>query len=355
MSKTILITGGAGFVGSSLALLLKAKYPHYSIICLDNLKRRGSELNLVRLKEADINFVHGDIRNKSDINSVGEIDVLIDAAAEPSVLAGLDGGMDYLIDTNFNGTINSLEYAKSNSADFIFLSTSRVYPIEQLSRIDYLNGKSRFDIVEHQTLAGVTKEGISENFPLVGSRSLYGSSKLASELFVTEYESFFDLKGVINRCGVLTGPYQMGKIDQGVIVLWAARHFWKGDLAYNGFGGEGKQVRDILHVADLFDLVDWQIHNMSQVSGRTFNVGGGHDISFSLKELTEMCVEISGNTIPISQSKQDRKGDIPIYITDNAEVTRVTGWKPKIGKRQILNEIFDWIAKNEEILRPILK
>src|SRR5688500_3778425 len=130
---TIFITGGAGFVGSNLAILLKTTYPQYHIICFDNLKRRGSELNLLRLRELGIEFIHGDIRSKSDFEQIQvAVDCVIDAAAEPSVLAGLDGNTDYLIDTNLNGTINALNFSLKHKAKFIFLSTSRIYPIKNI-------------------------------------------------------------------------------------------------------------------------------------------------------------------------------------------------------------------------------
>jgi CDP-paratose 2-epimerase len=109
--KTLLITGGAGFVGSSMALSLKKKYPSYELYVLDNLKRRGSELNIPRLKEAGIHFVHGDIRNKEDFDGLPKIDCMLEASAEPSVLAGIDSTPDYLINTNLNGTINCLNFA----------------------------------------------------------------------------------------------------------------------------------------------------------------------------------------------------------------------------------------------------
>src|SRR5690606_3523819 len=121
---------------------------------------------------------------------------------------------------------------------------------------------------------------------LSGFRSLYGATKLSSEYIIQEFCQNFGLKTVINRCGVLTGPYQMGKVDQGVVVLWMAKHFWKGKLEYIGYRGEGLQVRDILHVHDLFELIDIQTKGISKYTGSIFNVGGGIEISCSLKELT---------------------------------------------------------------------
>jgi len=350
----ILITGGCGFVGSHLAIALKTKYPGYTVIALDNLKRRGSELNIPRLKEAGIQFVHGDIRNKSDFDSLSEINTVIDAAAEPSVQSGLDGSTDYLIDTNLNGTINTLNFARKHGADFIFLSTSRVYPIERIGEINFTENGTRFVVSEKQPLAGITPKGISERFPLDGYRSLYGSTKLAGELIMQEYQALLGLRGVINRCGVITGPHQMGKVDQGVVVLWMARHFWKKNLRYTGYGGTGKQVRDMLHVGDLFRLVDKQIHDMKLFNGEVFNVGGGNYSSASLLELTSLCESITGNKIRIDPVPETNKADIRIYLTDNTKITERCGWKPEIQLKETLNGIFNWIRDNESPLIKIL-
>jgi len=353
--KTILITGGAGFVGSALALELKAKHSDFTLFCLDNLKRRGSELNIPRLKRAGIEFIHGDIRNKEDFDGLPPIDLIIEASAEPSVLAGLNSTPDYLLNTNLVGTINCLNFALKNKSAFIFLSTSRIYPIKNLEKINYTEDNTRFTVSPIQTLLGVSEKGISENFPLNGSRSLYGTSKLTSELIIQEYQEFYGLRTVINRCGVLTGPWQMGKVDQGVVVLWAARHFWKKGLSYIGYGGTGKQVRDILHTKDLFRLVDWQIQNIDRINGDTFNVGGSNEVSLSLLELTLLCEKITGNTIPISSIAETRQADIPVYITDNSKISAISGWKPEIKPLQIMTEIFTWIGENEKDLESILK
>lgn len=351
----ILITGGAGFVGSSLALALKHNYPDYSIIALDNLKRRGSELNIKRLKEADIEFVHGDIRSKEDFDSLPAVDTVIEASAEPSVLAGLDGTPDYLINTNLFGTINCLNYALKHKAGFIFLSTSRVYPIKTIEKLNYLEEDTRFALSDQQPVSGVSAKGIAENFPLDGARSLYGTTKLASELIIQEYNEFYNLKTVINRCGVITGPWQMGKVDQGVMVLWIAKHYFNQKLGYFGYGGTGKQIRDMLHIADLYRLVDWQLHNIDKVNGEILNAGGGLECSASLQELTKICQEVTGNTIPIQSVPETRTADIRLYVTDNTKVTALTGWKPQHTIRQIVEDITDWLKANEDDLAPILK
>ncbi len=350
----ILITGGAGFVGSNIAIQLKKKYPHYHIICLDNLKRRGSELNLPRLRAFDIAFFHADIRNTEDLADIPHFDVMLDASAEPSVLAGITSPVMQVVNNNLVGTINCLELAKKHNASFIFLSTSRVYPIGALESANFEELDTRFAWKNQQNLVGISAKGVNEDFTLSGSRSFYGSTKLGAELMIQEYEALAGMKTIINRCGVLTGAYQMGKIDQGVVVLWLARHFWKGKLGYFGYGGEGKQVRDMLDVADLGELIDLQIHNLDTFRGQIFNVGGGNEISVSLQELTKICQEITGNHIEIQKVVENRVADLRIYITDNQKINQLCGWLPKKQPKQILTEVFEWISTNEKDLKPIL-
>ena len=300
-------------------------------------------------------FIHGDIRSKEDFDALPAVDTVIEASAEPSVLAGLDGTPDYLINTNLFGTVNCLNYALKHKAAFIFLSTSRVYPIKALETLNFVEEETRFALADEQPVPGASAKGIAENFPLDGARSLYGTTKLASELLIQEYNEFYNLKTVINRCGVITGPWQMGKVDQGVMVLWVAKHYFQQQLGYFGYGGTGKQIRDMLHVADLYRLIDWQLHNLDKVNGEIFNAGGGLESSASLQELTEICQAVTGHTIPIKAVAETRTADIRLYVTDNTKVTQLTGWKPEIGIKQIVAEIAEWLKENEADLGPILR
>lgn len=354
MNEKILITGGCGFVGSNLAIKLKKDHPSSTIIAFDNLKRRGSELNLTRLKENGVIFIHGDIRNKEDFNNIGEISILIEAAAEPSVLSGIDSTPDYVLNTNLVGTINCLNFALKYQAKFIFLSTSRVYPISNLNQLHFDTNETRFTLSDNQTLSGVSNKGISENFPLNGARSFYGTSKLSSEMIIQEYTEFYGLKSIINRCGVITGPWQMGKIDQGVVVLWLAKHYWKKELSYIGFGGTGKQLRDIIHIEDLYRLINIQICDFNKFNTEIFNIGGGIDVSVSLNELTSLCQDITGNKIVINSIKENRLADIPIYVTDNSKINNLCEWEPTLKPKDIITDIFNWIKINEEIIKPLL-
>lgn len=350
----ILVTGGAGFVGSNLAIDFKKNGKGHEVAALDNLRRRGSELNIQRLKENGIEFVHGDIRNKEDFEAAGKPDLIIECSAEPSVLAGFDSSPDYLLNTNLLGTINCLEYARKYGSNIVFLSTSRVYPVKTLNNLNFIETSTRFELSDEQDVPGVSLRGYTENFPLSGSRTLYGATKLASELLIQEYIDMYGLKGIINRCGVLTGSWQMGKVDQGVVVQWVAKHHYLKPLSYIGYGGKGKQVRDILHIKDLYRLLEIQINDMATHSGEIYNVGGGLERTISLLELTHLCQKYTGNIIPIKSVNEDRPGDIRIYITDNSKITEKTGWKPEISVEQIIEEISNWIKGNSELLRPML-
>jgi CDP-paratose 2-epimerase len=354
MSTRLLITGGAGFVGSSLALCFRRACPDWRIISFDNLRRRGSELNLHRLARAGIEFCHGDIRNRSDLDGVGKVDTIIECSAEPSALAGIDGDVSYVIDTNLVGTVNCLELARRHDAELMFLSTSRVYPYESLNAVPFREIPTRFEWQGGGHLAGISNQGVMEEFSLEGARTLYGATKLCAELLIREYVAMYGLRAVVNRCGVLTGPWQMGKVDQGFAVLWVARHHFGGALSYFGFGGQGKQVRDLLHVEDLFELLQLQLANMPAHSGLVYNVGGGRDSSLSLLELTDLCRQATGKTIPVGTVQTTRPGDVRIYITDSSRVRAAAGWKPRWTIERIIESIAAWIRDHEEQLEPIL-
>jgi CDP-paratose 2-epimerase len=354
MPSTILVAGGAGFVGSSLALRLRDRYPDARIVAADSLKRRGSEWNLPRLAAARVEFVHADIRRPDDLAFPGlRFDLLVDCSAEPAVLAAYEGGPAGVIDTNLVGTVNLLEVARRHGADVVFLSTSRVYPVAALESIAFEETATRFAIAPHQTLPGVSPAGVGEAFPLDGARSLYGATKLACELLLAEYADMYGLRYVVDRCGVITGPWQMGKVDQGVFALWMGRHYFRKELAYIGYGGTGKQVRDFVAIDELGDLVLHQIGALAALPARVYNVGGGAASSLSLLETTALCEEITGHRVDIARVAENRPSDVRIYVTDNARVTADTGWRPVKSPRDTLVAIFDWIRANERLVAPL--
>lgn len=350
--RRVLVTGGAGFVGSTLALRARATWPDAQVTALDNLRRRGSELNLARLRAAGVTFVHGDIRSPADLAPLGrDLDLLLECSAEPSVLAGYDGDPSYVIDTNLTGTVHCLEVARRAGAAVLFLSTSRVYPIAALNAIVTAESATRFDIAPSQDLPGVSVAGVGEDFPLAGTRSIYGATKLASELLIAEYHEAFGMRTIVNRCGVIAGPWQMGKVDQGVFSLWVARHMQGDALTYNGWGGQGKQVRDLLHVEDLADLVMMQVAELDRLDGATFNVGGGADCSLSLAETTALCQAITGRRTTVTANPDTRVADIKLYVTDNSRVTAATGWRPRRTAAQVLEDLHAWMSEHAEQLR----
>ncbi|HTY14520.1 MAG TPA: NAD-dependent epimerase/dehydratase family protein [Methanoregulaceae archaeon] len=350
----VLVTGGAGFVGSNLAMYLKRHDPSGSVICFDNLKRRGSELNLKRMKEAGIQFIHGDVRNAEDFEEIPEFDLMIECSAEPSVLAGIDSSPSYVLNTNLLGTINCLEEVRKNKASLIFLSTSRVYPFKSINGLRYSEKETRFSFSDSNNTPGVSFEGISENFSLMGPRSVYGTTKLCSEYLITEYIDSYDIRAIINRCGLIAGPWQMGKIDQGVVMLWVLCHLFRKDLAYIGYGGKGKQVRDVLHIDDLCRLVRLEIARMEEFSGETFNVGGGRDNAVSLQEMTVICREITGETIPVRSIGETRPNDLIWYISDNSKVSGALGWKPEKRVFDTITDITGWLRSNRELIANIV-
>lgn len=342
--SSVLITGGAGFVGSSLAIGLNARYPALDVICLDNLSRRGSEHNISRLEDEGVEFVHGDIRSREDLEfRDANLSLILDCSAEPSVLSGFNSP-DQMTRTNLVGSLNCFELARRHSAEFIFLSTSRVYPIGPLRELNIREGKTRFELGT-QEIEGASKNGVSEEFPIRGGRSLYGATKYSSEVVLQEYASSFGVNAVINRCGVIAGPWQMGKVDQGVFTFWLMSHYFENPLQYIGFEGTGKQVRDVIHIDDLIDLIEVQIEDMDTLSGEVFNVGGGREYSLSLLEATEMCREITGNKVPIEPVDEERPGDIPLYISDNSKVEKKTGWSPCKGPTEVLSDTHAWLER----------
>ena len=344
------MTGGAGFVGGSLAVAMAERHPDWEVIAFDNLKRRGSELNLPRLREAGVRFAHGDVRESGDLLSLPPIDALVECSAEPSVLAGVDGDTGYPVHTNLLGAWHCLELARRDRAQVLFLSTSRVYPVERLRALSVRETPTRFELTDEQPFPGASARGVAEDFPLDGARTLYGSTKLAAELLIEEYRVGFGLPAVVNRCGVIAGPWQMGKVDQGVFTYWLLAHHLGRPLKYLGFDGSGRQVRDLIHIDDLVDLLDDQLQRPEHWDGVVANVGGGRECSLSLVETTALCRELTGREVPIAAAGEDRPGDIPVYIGDCSRLFTQTDWRPTRSARQTLADISAWIADHRDAL-----
>jgi CDP-paratose 2-epimerase len=350
-----LITGGAGFVGSSLAVALASRHPDWEILAFDNLYRRGSELNLPRLEEAGVEVIRGDVRNVDDLLRLPEITAMVEGSAEPSGMRGGDGDTAYPVHTNLLGAYNCLELARRDSAFMVFLSTSRVYPVEPQVQLRLDEAETRLEIAAEQAVAGVSPAGISEDFPIgSGQRSLYGATKLAGELLIDEYRAGLGVPAVIDRCGVVAGPWQMGKVDQGVFTHWMLAHHYRQPLSYFGFGGTGKQVRDLLHIEDLIELIERQLLDPAGWDGRTVNVGGGRECSLSLQETTTICRALTGVELPIGTVAETRAGDVPIYISDCTKLFGLDEWRPQRSAEEVLSDIHEWIAADPEKIAEAL-
>jgi CDP-paratose 2-epimerase len=342
----VLITGGAGFVGANLGIALAGRHPDWALVALDNLHRRGSELNLPRLADAGIEFVRADVRNTDALAGLEPPDALVECSAEPSALAGFDGDTSYVFHSNLTGAYNCLELARRAGATFVFLSTSRVYPFAAVNDLAYEETATRFELADGQAVPGASPAGISEEFPLDGARTIYGTTKLAAELLVTEYAAAFGLRAVVDRCGVIAGPWQMGRVDQGVFTFWMLEHYFERPLRYIGFGGSGKQVRDLLHVDDLAELIDQQLCEIDAWAGATVNVGGGRDCSLSLRETTEICRDLTGNEVAVDPEPETRPGDVRVYLSDCERLFARTSWRPRRGARRVLEDIYAFVDAN---------
>lgn len=344
----ILITGGAGFIGSNLALHLRGSFPDAEVVCMDNLYRRGSELNVARLKAAGAVFKHGDIRIPADFPD-GSFDFVIECSAEPSVLAGQGGSPDYLFQTNVTGAYHCLEFARKSGARLIFLSTSRVYPIATLENHPWSETDTRF-VWKDEGTPGITSRGVSEEVSMAGARSLYGFTKLAAEQMIEEYRATYGLKAVVNRCGGIAGPWQFGKVDQGVIALWVMAHAFGRPLSYIGYGGSGKQVRDVLHVQDLCDLIEIQLREFDSWEGWLGNLAGGLENSASLLELTRLCEEATGVRVAMSAVAETRPSDLRLFVADCTKLQARTSWRPSRTLAQVVSDLTAWARQHREVL-----
>ncbi len=351
----ILVTGGCGFIGAQLTLHLKASGHH--VVAMDNLVRRGSELNLARFKRHGVEFVHGDVRSREDfVGLPRNIDLLCDASAQASVVTGYENPV-FDITNNAFGLINALEFARQRDCPVIFWSSNRVYSADRINAFPrketptrWVWSKEALRSANHRMVGFDPDFGFSEDFSIDGGqRSIYGLSKVMADLACQEYANAFGVKTVINRFGVISGEGQFGKSDQGWVSWWAVAFHFGLPLKYIGWGG--KQVRDILFVADVCRLIELEIEHMDRIAGEVFNVGGGASQTLSLVEATELLREKFGREVPITVEEHPRRADQCIYITDNRKIERALGWSPRVGIQEGYDRIIEWIRKNEAELR----
>lgn len=338
----ILITGICGFVGTSLARALLDSGSRHELLGLDNFIRPGSEFNRAELKRLGVKLQHGDLRNASDLESLPGVDVVIDAAANPSVLAGVDGKSSsrQLVEHNLGGTVNMLEYCKQHRAVFVLLSTSRVYAITPLAQLPVVVRDEAFAPDGSAGLpAGLSTAGLNESFSTGTPISLYGATKLASESLALEYGETFGFPVFVNRCGVLAGAGQFGRPDQGIFAYWINSWLRKRPLKYLGFGGSGHQVRDCLHPMDLVPLLEKQMNAPKMnPADRVINLSGGAVSSRSLRQLSDWCASRFGPHAVVADGTP-RPFDIPWIVLDHQKATDLWNWSPARGTADILEEI----------------
>jgi CDP-paratose 2-epimerase len=344
----LLITGICGFVGSSLAKYLRDDSSDWEIHGLDNFIRPGSERNRLELKRLGVKVRHGDLRNASDFETLPPVDAVIDAAANPSVLAGIDQSTSsrQLVEHNLASTINLLEYCKAYHSSFLLLSTSRVYSIPLLASLPVTVINDAFVPDKTRPLPdGLSLKGLNETFSTCAPVSLYGSTKLASEALALEYGEAFGFHVSINRCGVLAGAGQFGRADQGIFSYWL--HSWKQrrPLRYIGFDGQGHQARDCLHPNDLARLVICQLR-CSETRERIVHVSGGQPQSMSLRQLSTWCTERWG-LHAVGVDLTPRPFDLPWLVLDSRKAGEIWNWKPEKSLSAILEEIANHAESDE--------
>lgn len=337
----ILITGICGFAGSSLARFWLENDPRVTIVGVDNFARPGSEINRGRLRELGIRLFHGDVRMPSDLEALPPVDWVIDAAANPSVLAGIDGRTSsrQLVEHNLLGTLNVLEYCRCHGAGLILLSSSRVYSIAGLSSLPVEVVGDAYRLITASSIQpGLSRAGVSEQFSTAAPLSLYGASKLASETMALEYGETFGFPVRINRCGILAGAGQFGRVDQGLFSYWINSWLHRRPLAYIGFEGAGHQVRDCLHPRDLAALLIKQTASGADVAERICNLGGGLANSMSLAGLSDWCAHRFGGH-EVGSISGERRFDVPWLVMDSSRAADLWGWRPEMKIHEILEEI----------------
>src|SRR5262245_1679302 len=347
----IVITGICGFVGSELALELRSRFADARIAGIDNLSRRGSEHTRPALERAGIVVQHGDIRCASDVDTLGDADWVVDAAANPSVLAGVDGRSSgrQLVEHNLFGTVNVLEYCARRGAGFVLLSTSRVYSVAALQELPLgVSADAFVPLADSEWPSGAGPAGLREMFSTASPLSLYGATKRASEIVAAEYGDAYGFPVVVNRCGVLAGAAQFGTAEQGVFSYWVRAWGAGRGLKYCGFGGAGHQVRDALHPRDLADLIERQIRNDADAAG-VWNVGGGTANALSLAQLSEWCRQRFGPR-DIGVDSTTRRWDVPWIVMDATAAANRFGWRRTRSIADILTEIADHHDRHPEWL-----
>jgi CDP-paratose 2-epimerase len=338
----LLITGGCGFLGSNLAAYALSRGDELTIF--DNLYRDGSLMNLEWLKkQGSFRFVHGDIRNKNDVTHIveefkpGGIFHLAGQVAMTTSI--LNPQMDF--DVNALGSFNLLEAVRlySPKSVIIYSSTNKVYG--DLEQYTYIEGESRYKCVEKPN-------GFDESTPL-NFHSPYGCSKGTADQYMLDYARIFDVRTTVFRHSSMYGGRQYATYDQGWIG-WFCQKAIEVNYGSNKepftISGNGKQVRDLLHIDDLIKLYFTFLDNYERFKGEAFNIGGGMENSLSLLELLEILedeLKIKLNYVQMPPRESDQK----VFVADIRKIVDVIKWKPHVNKRDGIQKMLCWLEKND--------
>lgn len=344
--KNILIIGGAGFVGSNLAF--KLKNDNYKVTVLDNLVRRGAENNIPIFKKLGISFIHGDTRNKEDINCLDNYDVILDCAAQPSAINYKNPNFD--ITNNTYGVLNILDYCRERKSGLIFWSTNKCYTGKLCNSVTVSRDGDRFvyDLNQPSFKGFDPKFGFNEDLCVNGNdHSIYGVSKIMADLMIQEYANAYQIPSICNRFSCLAGPNQWGKSEQGWMAWFAIANKLK--LPINVYGFDGCQVRDYLFIDDIYNLIRKQIDNIQNYHGEVFNVGGGLNYSTSIREVISFIESKYDKFKSVTYTDDVRRADQFLYVTDNRKVKVAFDWSPSVTLEKGYEQIFDWVNQHETV------
>ena len=341
--RNILITGGAGFIGVNAARYFSEKDWHVHIF--DNMSRRGTSVNLGALRrETQIDFTKGDVRNVSQVEDLfhrNRFGAVLHLAAQVAVTTSvLDPRDDFEI--NALGTFNMLEAVRKYSPNttFIYASTNKVYG--KMASVEVAEKNGRYEYL-------YKKNGIDEQFPL-DFYSPYGCSKGTGDQYVLDYARIYNLPTVSFRQSCIYGPQQFGVEDQGRVAWFIIAVLLRRPLT---IFGDGKQIRDILHVADLIRAYEAAIENINIVQGNAFNVGGGAENTLSLLELIEMLEDFTGQKIKLSFGDW-RPGDQRVFVSDIRKAKNHLRWQTKFDTKQGILDLYQWVKTNRTLIEKTL-
>lgn len=340
MTKNYLITGGAGFIGSNYARRLIQRHEHVTIF--DNLSRAGAQRNVDWLKsqfgEDAFRLIVGDVRSASQIaEAAREADVIVHLAGQVAVTTSVTNPREDF-EANALGTFNALEAARLSGRDpvFIYASTNKVYGGMEDVKVTEEATRWRYAELEH---------GCPETQP-IDFHSPYGCSKGAGDQYVRDYARIYGLRSVVFRQSCIYGPRQFGIEDQG----WLA---WMIIAAVTGrqitIYGDGKQVRDVLHVDDLLNAYDAAIEKIGTAKGQIYNMGGGaRNVMAVWAEFGPLLERLLGRKIEVAYADW-RPGDQRVFYADTRKAKRELGWEPRISLEEGIAMLVQWVKENREL------